>query len=528
MRALLWKPEFLILLVTAWFTVMLNGAPVAALVQEAVAAGIDVTGMTVWVGLAVAAITGLVLLLLAPPPLTRPILVALLLLVAPVTFFVANHGVLFDADMLANTLETNPAEAAELLTPGLLFHSLLMGVLPAVAVLLYPLQRRSAARAATERVVAVLLTVVVIATVYIGDGKNITSAVRNHRDVRYQLVPLNVVLAGISATRSALAAPLEFRHLAEDARHAATAPAAKPQVHVIVLGETVRADNFGLNGYDRNTTPELAQLPVTYFANVSSCGTATRISVPCMFSALDATEFDPDLARSQDNLLDIAQRAGYEVYWRENGNSCKHVCERVDTVDVAATLPAGQCPGDFCFDDVLITELRDLLNSLDHDALIVLHQIGSHGPAYFRRYPDEYRRFVPDCRDTDFSACSQAEIVNAYDNSILYTDHIIASAIAELGARSDRFDSSLIYVSDHGESLGENGLYLHGFPRSLAPAQQIHVPLVYWNSAVGQPAPVTVAMPLSHDNLFHSLLGLLHIRTAIYRPELDIFRVTDA
>ncbi len=528
MRGLLGKPEFLVLLVACWFAALCNGVPVGALLGDAAAAGADTTFMGAATAAAVAALTWLLLLLIAPPPLTRPVLVAVLLLGAPVAFFVANHGLLFDADMLANVIETNPGEATELLTPRLWFYAALVGGVPAVAVLLYPLQRRTFAGAVLGRMLAVLLAVVLVAAVYGVSGKTLTAAVRNHREVRYQLVPLNIVLASISAARAAMAEPLPFVHIGEDAQRAAGNPT-RPRVHVLIVGETARAANFGLNGYSRDTTPQLRRLPVRYYSHATACGTATRISLPCMFSLLPADGFDPDIARSQDNLLDIAARAGYTVYWRENGNSCKHVCERSDTVDVGVVAARPDCAGEFCMDAVLLDELAELLATVDHDSLIVLHQIGSHGPAYYERYPDEFRRFVPDCRSADFSACSREEIVNAYDNTILYTDHIVAAAIGLLQQQADRFDTSLMYVSDHGESLGENGLYLHGMPRALAPEQQLHVPIVVWSPALAaqHPDQADIApQAVSHQHLFHSLLGLLDIRTAVYRPELDIFRQT--
>jgi lipid A ethanolaminephosphotransferase len=300
-------------------------------------------------------------------------------------------------------------------------------------------------------------------------------------------------------------------------------------VHVILLGETARAASFSLTGYPRQTNPELAAETVYRAASISTCGTATAQSVPCMFSLQTMAEFDGDTTRYQDNLLDIAARAGYEVYWVENGNSCKNVCARVGSRDLTETPDPEFCVDGRCYDEALVIELQHILESATRDTLVVLHQIGSHGPAYYRRYPEAFRRFEPDCRSPDLGDCTPEEIVNAYDNTILYTDHVIAAAIESLEAVSDRLQTSLVYVSDHGESLGEHHLYLHGVPRMLAPAEQTEVPLIAWFSrpamvAEGLNAHCDSRLPaMSHDNLVHTELGILQIETDVYSPDLDIF-----
>src|SRR5690606_5835407 len=116
------------------------------------------------------------------------------------------------------------------------------------------------------------------------------------------------------------------------------------------------------------------------------------------------------------------------------------------------------------------------------NATIVLHMTGSHGPSYYRRYPAEFAKFKPECRTSEFSDCTTDEIVNAYDNSILYTDHILSEIINVLKGSDDRFAPAMIYMSDHGESLGEDGLYLHAAPYFIAPDVQTHIPFIAWFS----------------------------------------------
>jgi lipid A ethanolaminephosphotransferase len=157
----------------------------------------------------------------------------------------------------------------------------------------------------------------------------------------------------------------------------------------------------------------------------------------------------------------------------------------------------------------------------------VIHQLGSHGPAYYLRYPEKFRRFTPDCRTAELGNCSPEEIVNAYDNSILYTDYIVSTVIDMLKAREAKMAGSMIYMSDHGESLGENELYLHGAPYFIAPSQQTHIPFVLWTgketrAGIDQPClKATAGEPRSHDNLFHTVLGLMNVATEVYDPALD-------
>jgi lipid A ethanolaminephosphotransferase len=189
------------------------------------------------------------------------------------------------------------------------------------------------------------------------------------------------------------------------------------------------------------------------------------------------------------------------------------------------------CSADECRDEVLVRQLAEELNKVSRDTVFVLHMMGNHGPAYYRRYPPEFRRFVPDCATAELRDCTREQVVNAYDNAILYTDHVLAGVIRTLADDSRRFASAMIYVSDHGESLGEGGLYLHGIPYAIAPELQTHVPLVVWLSkSLTETGDVNEAClrgrvhnAYSHDNLFHSVLGLADVQTSAYLPARDIF-----
>ena len=294
----------------------------------------------------------------------------------------------------------------------------------------------------------------------------------------------------------------------------------------MVVGETARADHFSLNGYGRDTNPRLREKNVISFTQFKACGTSTAVSVPCMF-ILDGETKNTLEINKQENLLDVLQRGGVNVLWRDNNSDSKGVANRVQFEDFRSRKMNPLCDTE-CRDEGMLSGLQDYIDLHPRgDILIVLHQMGNHGPAYFKRYPPAFEKFKPACKESDLSLCSREEIVNAYDNAILYTDHFLAKAIDLLQKNDSRFETALFYVSDHGESLGENGLYLHGLPKTIAPQAQLHVPAVMWFGsrfhAADSPAlREKVGLPLSHDNVFHSMLGFFEMQSSIYHPDKDI------
>jgi lipid A ethanolaminephosphotransferase len=305
---------------------------------------------------------------------------------------------------------------------------------------------------------------------------------------------------------------------------------------VIVVGETARAMNFSLNGYGRETNPELSRQPgLVNFTNVESCGSATAVSVPCVFSALARDDYSDSRAKSQEGLLDVLSHAGMRVLWRDNNSGCKGVCDRVEREDVSLAVPGDPlCDGDECHDEKLLAGLPELIRTEQRDLVIVLHQKGSHGPAYWKRYPARFARFGPVCATNELEKCDRKAIVAAYDNSILYTDYMLSSVIDILrqASQEGQVDTAMLYFSDHGESLGEKGIYLHGAPMIVAPAEQIRVPMMLWLSDrfaarfhIDQRCLAARSnQAFSHDNVFHSVLGMLNITTAVYDPSLDLFQ----
>ena len=183
------------------------------------------------------------------------------------------------------------------------------------------------------------------------------------------------------------------------------------------------------------------------------------------------------------------------------------------------------CEQGTCYDDVLITALEDYISfSTASRAVVVLHMMGSHGPTYFQRYPESFRKFTPDCAQSDIQHCSEEALINTYDNTIVYTDHVLAGLIRVL-ENSQIEQTQMMYVSDHGESLGESGLYLHGFPYAIAPASQTTVPFLYWRNRaiVSENSCSNHNRELfSHDNIFDTFLGATSVISNTYKPERDM------
>ena len=463
--------------------------------------------------------------------LARPTLSFILVASAVTAFFVDTYGVGIDAGQLQNALETDRREVFDLLSWQLAAYLAVIAGLPLLWLWWRPQARTALWPRQRARLLSCLLSLClagVVAAIYFADY---ASTFRNHREVRLLINPHNYIAALSSHLRHASpAGDLPLIPYGDDASRLQTTTAGKPVLMVLVVGETARAESFGLNGYDRDTTPELARSQVLNFTRTSSCGTATAVSLPCMFSGFTRADYDARVASHREGLLDILQRAGYEVTWIDNNSGCKGACARVGQTPLLASRRAAWCDAEGeCHDDILADTLDDLLRHAPvRDRVIVLHQAGSHGPAYYKRYPAAFRRFTPTCESNQLQSCPRQAVINTYDNTIAYTDHVLARVIDLLQAQDGRYRAAFWYVSDHGESTGEHGLYLHGAPYLFAPSQQTHVPMVAWFSPDFAADTRTDCIrarqhaEVSHDNLFHTVLGLLHVHTGVYRQDLDI------
>lgn len=480
------------------------------------------------VGLAFVLLLHIFFVLLSFRPIFKPFLIVLLLTAAAVSYFSDNFGVIIDRSMIHNILETDLAEASELLTVALCGHLLLFGVLPASLVALTRVRARSGKREFLTRVGAVLAGLVLLLILGLTSYKQIVLFGRENRDLQSFLNPVYPIysLQRVVGKKYFTRAEEPLRTVAPDA--ARTAVGSRTVV-VLVLGETARANEFAFNGYARDTNPQLAGRGVVNFTDVQACGTATAESLPCLFSSLERKNFNRDKAARQENVLDILQRTGVTVLWRDNDSGSKGVADRVGYEDLSRRTDDDLCTPDNCFDEILLRDLDRRLAETSGDTLVVLHMKGSHGPSYYKRTPPAFKIFSPECTMNNIQDCPQQSIVNAYDNTIIYTDHVLAKLIDLL--RAQNFAAAMLYVSDHGESLGENGLYLHGLPYAMAPDEQKHVPMIFWASDpfLNQKAIAIDALaarrqdPYSHDFIFHSLLGMFDVSSQVYQPELDIF-----
>ncbi len=468
--------------------------------------------------------------LIVVPRVGKPLVMLLLVLSAASDYALQNLGVVINSDMIRNFAETNLREATDLITMHSVLYVLIVGVVPAFLVYRTKINFRSFGAEVRRRLLFFLAGLAVVGLIAAASYKEYASFGRNNNRVRYYINTFNYIYAVGRYYQRSLDANRKFEIL--DPAPSVENNGGTPRVVVLIVGETARAQNFSLYGYERETNPELQKnKDVITFKDVSSCGTSTAVSLPCMFSDMTRRHFDVTDARYRQNLLDIAKLAGYNIFWHDNDDGCKRVCLRVNTVEATRENKQPYCFGDYCHDEVLLDGLEERIVSADKNSLIVLHTMGSHGPTYFKRYPDRFKRFTPACDTANLQDCSREEIINTYDNTILYTDYIVASVIKILEKHKE-IPSAMLYVSDHGESLGENNLYLHGLPYSIAPDEQKKVPMILWLSPkIGQSMKMDVSClkefaekgGFSHDNYFHSVLRLLSVKTTAYDKMFDVF-----
>jgi len=482
-------------------------------------------------GAAIWALTFLILSLVTLRGLHRPAVALIVITAAVADYYQSRFGILIDREMIQNAMLTTVTESKHLITGDFLLHIGLFGLLPAALAFWPRLRRPALLRGLWQWPLTIALTTTLVAGLLMTDFKTFSAAVREHRDMLGAYQP--------GATLGALSryAKMQFRSanqtvapLGRDARPGPLLAAApKPVLTVIFVGETARAQNFGLDGYARDTTPELRGHDLVNFPDVTSCGTSTAVSLPCMFSPFATDDYSQTKFLGRENLLDVLAHAGLDARWVDNNTGDQRIALRTGATRIDKTMDPAACAMGECTDAALLPILARTMADMTGDTVLVLHMIGSHGPAYHLRYPPEFERFTPACTTADFARCTTDEIVNAYDNSILFTDHVLSQAIALMTAQ-DQVIPAMIYMSDHGESLGEGGLYLHAAPMFMAPDTQRKVPFLMWFSEPFKTAlkldqgciARRAATPVSHDNLFHTVLGLMDITTTARDPALDL------
>ena len=534
-----WHPAWLVVLVSVWLATACN----VPLWRE-VAALPDHTGLRgASFGLAFAVIVAAgnvaLLSLLAWGRGLKPALVLVVLMAAFGTYFMLSYGIVIDASMLTNVLQTDVREAGDLLNWRLAATVLALAAPPLWWLLQRPVRPLGALRHVAHNGLLLLGAVVVLVASLLLVFQDFASTMRNHTQLRYLINPLNSVYAlGHIATKPLRIDTSTMLPLGRDAQLGASyAGQTKPPLLVLVLGETARSANFGLNGYARPTTPLLsARSDLVSATNAWSCGTSTAASLPCMFSHLGRDGFEGRKTNSE-TLLDVLQHAGLAVLWVDNQSGCKGVCDRVAQTSTTALKDPALCPDGECSDPIMLKVLEERITALPAEqrargTVVVLHQMGSHGPAYYKRSDASLKRFGPECTSNALQECDQAQVVNAYDNSIVATDHFLNATIQWLETQADKAQTAMVYVSDHGESLGEGNLYLHGLPYAIAPDVQKQVPWITWLSpAMQSRSGVATAClqkdlaqrRITHDGYFHAVLGLMDVQSTVYQAEQDIY-----
>ena len=454
----------------------------------------------------------------------RWILAIILVTSAWAAFYMDEFGVIIDHVMLDNAAKTDRAEIMGLLSWGFVVKMLLLGLVPAW--LLFkkiPARffRRDPFSTRLKQIGLLLLGMILVTIPFTADY---ATFIREHKMVRMYANPTFFHYSVVKWGSKKL-----FSHSITGLQKTAvdTVNVEADQHHeliIMVVGETARFDRFSLNGYGRETNPKLSKENIVSFKQVTSCGTSTGVSVPCMFSMLTRKQYDEDKALHMENALDVLTREGVKVLWRDNNSDSKGVALRVPYEDFKSPAHNPVCDDNECRDIGMLSGLdKFVAENKDHDILIVLHQMGNHGPEYYRRYPDEFKKFTPICKTGRLSECSQQEIDNSYDNAILYTDYFLSEVIQFLKKYDDKRETAMLYVADHGESLGEHGIYLHAAPYMIAPQEQTHVPSILW---LGQHFDYQLSQvrpyenyPLSHDDVFCTLLTAYELKSEVCHAE---------
>lgn len=419
------------------------------------------------------------------------------------TYFVLTYNAIIDEGMIGNVFNTNYDEASSFFSFKLLLFLFLFGILPSI----YIIKAKIVTVKLKKFLTTSSLTLLFIAALVFANAANWLWIDKNATTLGGLVMPWSyTVNTGRFYTHKYRSNRKEI--LLPDA----TIKDDKKSVVVLVIGESARSQNFSLYGYEKNTNPLLSQTPNLHHFNAESCATYTTAGMKCILEHKETG----DLYEILPNYL---YRNKVDVVWRTTnwGEPPVHIEKYLN----ADALKAG-CTGEDCnYDGVLLSGLKEqILESGNNKVLIILHTSTSHGPTYSKKYPPRFEVFTPVCNSVELANCSHEELINAYDNSIVYTDYLLHSVI-EILKELDEYDSSMMFVSDHGESLGEKNLYMHGVPMALAPKEQYEIPFIVWTSdSARQLKPNKM---LTQHHVFHSVLNFLGIDSPIYEEDMNIF-----
>jgi len=469
------------------------------------------------------------LLIISNRFIIKPLLIIIFLLSSLAAYYMNQYKVIIDYKMIQNIFETDKREVHDLINLKVIFCFILLGILPSILLMFIKIKKRPIKSEIISRIKILAIFLILIPILYFSFSKYWVSFFRTHKHLRMYTNPTFYIYSFFKyLDKIYFTKPIRFKHIGLDAH---LQNKGKPKLIIFVLGEAAREDHFSLNGYKRDTNPQLSQTQnITSFTNMYSCATATATSVPCMFSIYTKDQYNDTLAKNTDNVIDILNRAGVNVIWLDNDSGSKGVANRIKNyIDFSGAKNPKYCQKSGCIDQILLDNLPKYFNKIKNNnpVFIVLHTKGSHGPAYYKRYPKEFEKFKPVCKTNQLQKCKKEEVVNAYDNTILYTDYFLKQTINFLKKHQNKYQVAMIYVADHGESLGENGIYLHGLPYFIAPDAQKHPATITWFSKefdINQTCVNNLkAKTFSHDNLFSTILGLMDVKTKVYNPKLDMF-----
>ena len=437
--------------------------------------------------------------------------------------------------MIRNALQTNINESMDLLSMQLLIYVILLGIIPSFIIYKLPIQYKSFKKEFSSKIISILVSTILIVLIIFSFSKFYTSFFREHKPLRYYINPIYWIYSipkyinSTYNTKQIKATPigLDAKIIEEDDENETDE---HNELVILVVGEAARADHFSLNGYAKKTNPLLEQDNIINFSNMYSCGTSTAQSVPCMFSMFDRADYSYQKSINTQNIIDLLHNTGkIDILWRDNNSDPKNVMNRLSYEDYKTPKNNTICDNGECRDEGMLVGLDKYIQQhKNKDILIVLHQMGNHGPAYYKRYPKKFEKFKPVCKTNQLEQCSKEEISNAYDNAILYTDYFLDKTIKFLKKYDKTYETAMIYMSDHGESLGENGIYLHGLPYFIAPQAQKHIGALMWfGSEIKKDINITKIQQnktkkYSQDNLFHTLLGIFEVKTKVYNKNMDI------
>lgn len=438
------------------------------------------------------------------------------------------YSTVIDDTMLLNILKTDANESLDLITLKLFFYIIFLFIVPMFLIYKTEVKEALFKQDLILKLKTILISVIVIFVMAISFGKFYASFLREQKPLRYYTNPTYWIYSMGKFGSTFFKNP---HRALEIIGRDSVIPLydVDRDLVILVVGETARRDRFSLNGNKNETNPLLKKENVLSFTNATSCGTSTAISVPCIFSYFGRGKFNVDDANSTENLLDVLSHTkDVNILWRDNNSDSKGVAVRAKFEDYKTSATNTICDEE-CRDVGMLVGLQKHINDVkEKDILIVLHQMGNHGPAYYKRYPKEFEIFKPVCQTSELGKCTNEEITNAYDNAILYTDYFLSKVIELLKSNGGKFNTAMLYVSDHGESLGENGIYLHGLPYMMAPKEQKDVAMIMWfgGAMASETNYVLLKTRLSeaysHDNVFHTILGMFEVISPVYKPQMDI------